>query len=263
MKKTIKRKIVRIAAQELRIHPTAQRNIVPSKLKQLIENLDLDAIGVLQAIEGTIDGERGIWIIDGQHRQKALLARGLGEWMVDVCVHLDVDTASRASEVFLKLNDRASMHPMDKFENRVRALDPIAVGVMQCIAERELKLARSTADGVLSCVNALYDLYKVDDGVSLKNTLDTVISAWGRSAAALEGKLLTGIGIVYTVFDGKVEKGTLEKKLAKYSGGASAILGDAKGLRARLKSRTLSRTVADVVIECYNSGKRSGKLDPL
>ena len=64
-------KIVRVEAQTLRLHPSAQRDIVPSKLKKLIAELDLDAIGVLHAVEYEINGENATWVIDGQHRWRA------------------------------------------------------------------------------------------------------------------------------------------------------------------------------------------------
>ena len=50
------------------------------------------------------------------------------------------------------------------------------------------------------------------------------------------------------------------KKLAKYPGGASALLGDAKGIHER-RHISVARCVAEQVIETYNSGRRSGKLD--
>lgn len=261
-KHKLKRKMIRIEARLLRIHPSAQRDLVPSKLKRLIENLDLDALGVLQAIECSIDGVHALWIIDGHHRVEALIARGLGEWPVDVLVHLDVQSPARASEVFLKLNDRVPVHPYDKFVNRVRAMDDIAVGVLKSVEDRRLTIDRSAGDGRLCCVNALMSLYSIDSGVSLNKTLDTVISAWGRDAATLEGKLIFGIGLLYKTYDGSIDTPALVKKLSKYPGGASAVIGDAKGIMRHHK-RTLPRCIAEIVIDAYNVGRRTGKLNPL
>lgn len=263
MKTSIKRKLVRVEARTLHIHPTAQRQIVPSKLKRLTEELDLDAIGVLQAVECSIDGVKGIWIIDGQHRLKALLARELGEWSVDVCIHTDVQTPARASEVFLKLNDRVAVSPFDKFENRIKALDTVALGALKCVKDHGLKVDRQVSDGHVCCVSTLLTLYGIDAGVSLNHALDTVIAAWGTTASALEGKLIAGLGMIYKTYDGSIDAPGLVKKLAKYPGGASAVIGDAKGLIRRTHQSTLPRCIAEVVVQTYNAGRRSGKLDPL
>ena len=61
-------KLLKIRADQLQPHPLAQRDTVPSRLKKLVQNLDLDAIGVLHAVEYAINGEKGTWIIDGQRR---------------------------------------------------------------------------------------------------------------------------------------------------------------------------------------------------
>jgi hypothetical protein len=262
VKPTIKRKLVRVEVQSLRIHPTAQRQIVPSQLKKLVAKMDLDKIGVLQAIECSIDGVHGIWVIDGQHRVRALLDLGFGEWTVDVCIHTDVQSPARASEVFLGLNDRASVQPFDKFTNRVRALDPIAVGALARVEDHGLTVDRSVADGHVCCVSSLMSLYGLDGGASLSLALGTIIAAWGRTAAALEGKLLFGIGLLYNTYNGSIDTPGLVKKLAKYPGGASAVIGDAKSI-ARHRKMTLPRCIAGVILESYNSGRRTGKLDPL
>lgn len=263
MRPSIKRKLIRVEVRSLRIHPTAQRQVVPSKLKRLIAELDLDAIGVLQAVECSIDGVHGIWIIDGQHRVMALMENGLGEWTVDVCIHTDVQSPARASEVFLKLNDRVAVCPYDKFDNRVKAMDPVALGVLRVAKDNGLTVERFVTDGHMCCVSALQSLYSVDSGVSLNLALGAIILAWGRVATSLEGKLIQGVGLLYKTYNGSIDTPGMVKKLARYPGGASALIGDAKGRMRRTRQSTLPRCIAKVILESYNIGRRSGKLDPL
>ena len=262
MARTSKSRFIKVAAHTLRIHPLAQRQLVPSKLRRLMAEMDLDAIGVLHAVEYEIDGVICIWIIDGQHRWRALTDLGLGEWIVEVKVHMDVTDSARASELFLKLNDRALVSAFDKFDNEVKAAFPAALGIVAILRERGVELSRSSSDGKILCVTALKNLFNIDQGETLELTLDTVLGAWGRTASAVEGKLLEGIGLIYHVYDGSVDQAMLTKKLSKYPGGASAVLGDAKGLRGHRKA-ALSRCVAQTIIEAYNTGRRKGKLDAL
>jgi len=240
----------------------AQRQLVPSKLAKIKESLDLDAIGVLHAVEYSIDGTSAIWIIDGQHRWRAIIELGLGEWVVEVKIHLDVADNARASELFLKLNDRAPVCIFDKFDNELLAKHPVAVGVAAIAAERNLKIARTGDDGAICCVSAMKKLYTLDQGKTLRLTLDTLLSAFGHTYSAVEGRLIEGLGIVYSTYNGSVEQPALVKKLGKYPGGASGLIGDGKGMRQFRKS-TLSRCIAERIIETYNTGRRAGKLDPL
>lgn len=251
-----------IPAQDLRVHPHAQRDLVQSKVKQLAAELDLDAIGVLHGVQYEIDGVTAVWIIDGQTRLSALLQHGLGEWEVDVKIHLDVKDDARAADLFLKLNYRSVVRPYDKFKNALTARRSGAVGIAKLAEERNLKVTHAGGDGSMHCISALTSLYNRDNGVALAATLDTLIQSWGRIAAALEGKLIEGLGLVYATYNGTVDRPVLAKKLSKYPGGPSALLGDAKGIR-QYRHVSLSRCVAERIIEVYNSGKISNKLDPL
>lgn len=260
--KQSKSKLVKVEAQTLRIHPTAQRDLVPSKLKRLMSNLDLDAIGVLHAVEYEIEGVRGIWIIDGQHRWHVLMDHGLGEWIVEVKIHVDVTTDARASELFLRLNDRSPVSPFDKFANAQKAGHTNAVGVVGALVKNGLKLGKASGDGLVSCVSALTKTYDIDKGVTLEAVLETVISAWGRTASATEGKIIEGLALVYATYNGQVDRPALVKKLSKHHGGAPGLIGDAKGLR-QFRTASIPRCIAERVIEIYNSGRKVGRLDPL
>ncbi len=262
MVKSPKSKLVKVAAQDLRIHPLAQRQLVPSKLKKIKDSLDLDAIGVLHAVEYPIDGVTAKWIIDGQHRWKALIDHGLGEWEVEVKLHVDATDHARASELFLRLNDRSPVSPFATFSNELTANHPDAVGVQRIAADFLLKISAAGDDGKLCCVSSAKKLYQIDGGVTFRKSLRTLVAAYGRTAAAVEGKLIEGVGLVYKTYNGSIDEGALVKKLAKHPGGASGLIGDGKGVR-EFKKASLSRCIAEVIVSVYNSGRRAGKLDPL
>ena len=88
-------------------------------------------------------------------------------------------------------------------------------------------------------MTAIKKLYEKDEGATLARTIDTLLQAWGSTAAAVEGKLVEGLGLVFGRFNGEVDQAALVKKLAKYPGGAHGLLGNAKGLRD-LRKATLS-----------------------
>jgi hypothetical protein len=261
---TPKSKIVRLEARALCIHPHAQRELVPSKLRKMLAEFDLDAVGVFHAVQYAINGKTAIWIVDGQHRWQTLMNLELGEWLVDVMIHIDSGTDARASALFLKLNSRAPVSPFAKFANEVRADVPVAVGVSQLVHAHQLKVAYSAGNGNVCCVDALKRIFAFDAGRALSLTLETAVTAWGRTEAAVDGKILQGLGIVHSKYNGSINLPSLVKKLAKYPGGASGLIGDARGVRAFRPTVTLPRCIAERVIELYNSGRSSEhRLPPL
>lgn len=249
---------MRVPARLLRVHPTAQRDIVKSALEELKAKFDLDLIGVLYCVEYEIDGVWAIWIVDGQHRWKALLDLDLGDWDVDIKIY-ECNNKTRASQLFLGANDRATVRPIFKFKNEVDANDPVAVGVVELVGARGFTFANSSAKDKICCFASLKRIYEQDGGRSLAATLDTVIGAFGRVPAAVEGKLLEGIGLIYGKYKGAVDRAAMIRKLAKYRGGASGVLGDAK-VFALGRSGAFTRAVAETVIAAYNNGRQTGRL---
>jgi hypothetical protein len=70
------------------------------------------------------------------------------------------------------------------------------------------------------------------------------------------------LGLFLKTYGGNIDRAALVKKLAKYPGGSSGLIGDARGLR-QFRHASIVRCVAEQTVEVYNSGRRGGKLDPL
>jgi hypothetical protein len=213
-------------------------------------------------VEYEIDGVTGLWIVDGQHRYRVLMDHGFGEWIVEVKIHLDVKDDARASDLFIKLNSRASVQPFDKFKNARTAGYENAVRITRIAKDCGLEVARQAGDGKICCVSALTQAYAIDGGQTLIAALETLVAAWGRTAASVEGKLIEGVAAVYKTYKDGIDRPALVKKLGKYPGGATGLLGDAKGLR-QYRHLSVGRCVAERIVEVYNSGRKVGRLDPL
>lgn len=247
-------------ARTLRIHPVAQRDgIIKSKLKQITEHLDLDAIGTVHAVEYEINGEIAAWVIDGQHRIRALLDMGLGEWEVRVEFHDDCKDNAHASALFLELNFRAAVNPTETFRNELQARKPYAVAIQSIAKRYGFNVRAFSGDTSLACAAALKRVYAFDEGRSLESALATITSAWGHNAAANEAKLIEGLGLIFKSNNGSIDKADLVKKLAKFPGGPSALVGAAKGLR-EYKRVALPSALAEVVIDNYNKGRTQNLL---
>lgn len=255
-------KVIKVKAGELMVHPIVQRALLPGRLAHLVKKLDLDAIGVLHAVEYPINNVTHIWVIDGQHRLMALLEHGFTDWEVEVKIHLDCQDDARAAELFLMLNDRAKVSPYDAFLNEIKACQADAIIINRIARELGLEIARSKGDHRLACISVLKELYQEDHGRSLKDTIKIVTSAWGTEMAALEGKIIAGVGLVIARYRTAIEYEALIGKLSSYPGRASAFLGDAKAL-ASMRRIPLTKCVAEKVIETYNKQRRQGTLAPL
>jgi hypothetical protein len=253
-------RLLKVRADSLQPHPLAQREIVPSRLKKLVESLDLDAIGVLHVVEYPIQGKSAKWIIDGQHRWRALMDHGMGEWEVEVKLHADVTDHARASALFLRLNDRSPVRPFDKFQNSLRAKEEDAIAINDIVLKNKLRIASTGGQGTVVGIGALYKTYRFDGGPALDKSLGTITQAWGLRS--FDSKLVEGIGLVFARYNGTVDQPAFITKLSKYPGGSTGLIGDARGIMEYRKV-SLPQCIAERAIETYNKGRSTGKLDPL
>jgi hypothetical protein len=255
-----KYKMLKVRADKLQPHPDAQREISNARVKKLMTDFDLDAVGTIHAVEYPIKGKSALWIVDGQHRWRALMDLGFGEWEIDVKLHLGVRDEASASGLFLKLNDRLTVRPFDKFKNRLQAKDDDAVAVNDIVLKHGLRISANSADGCIVGIASLEKTYRMDEGEALDKTLGVTTQAWGKRP--YDAKVIEGIGMVFARFNGTIDQPAMVKKLAKYPGGSPGLIGDARGLMEFAK-KPLARCIAERVIDTYNLGRRIGKLDPL
>lgn len=251
--------LLRLRADTLAVHPVAQRAIVKTHLGKIVAVLDLDKIGVLHVVQYAIRGSKRYWIVDGQHRWRALMDHGFGEWVVDVMVHDDAKDDATAAKVFLALNQRAAMAPYDRYHNRLTAGDEASIGISRIARRYGIAIARGAGDRKATCVVALEAAYARDAGKTLDATLNVIQQAWAATADSLEGQIVAGLSIMLATFGEEVDIAALAHKLAKAPGGARRLIGDANGLRQR-RPVPLSRCVAEVIVDYYNNGRRKGTL---
>lgn len=256
----IKERGIRVSMQmlpvgELRLNPRANRDLRPGRVRELFQTMDYDALGQFTAWR---DG-RDIFVIDGQHRKAAL--EKLGQTGLRVrCTVYEGATFERACDLFLKLNHSLTVRPYDKFDKGCKAGIQKFVETKRIIEAAGLNVAATSGDGKIVCVSAVVDVFDLDgDGTALARTLDWTINAWGRTAPAVEGQMLRGLGRLAHNYNGEIDDAALIKKLAKFGGGPAAILGAAKS-QQKLNGRTIGANVADTVTAIYNKGRRVGQL---
>lgn len=257
-----KTKVVRLRADQLKVHPVAQRALVPANIKRIINTFNLDAIHTFAAVQYPIKGDNGPWIVDGQHRLHALMHHDFGEWMCDVKVFIDITDDAGASRLFLELNKRAVVRTYDAYTQELVAGDPVSVGVAALLRKHHLKLGASKSDGNVVCIHALKKVFAIDGGQSLDGTLGIILNAWGSKSAATEGSVIEGLGLVISRYATVIDTATLTKKLAKFHGGPSGLIGAAGAFKQHRKT-SVPRCIAEIVIDTYNAGRRANKLSQL
>lgn len=229
--------------------------------RKLSEGFDPDGIGVPIISHRSKDSY--VWL-DGQNRGELMRRAGWGDQKIQCRVFSGLTRAQEAS-LFLVHNDNRRVQPIYKFLAKVTAGDADAVAITR-IAERVgWKISDQNGDGRIAAVVALDKVFLMDKkegmpgGDVLELTLRVVTQAWGYKAEAVDGRILLGIGALFSRFGDAIERAVLVKKLAEFPAGASGVLGKARG-RQQFQGGTVAHCVAEVVVTVYNARRRNNVL---
>lgn len=252
-----------VLLSELRIDPEAQRALNKPWVKQRVSQFDADQLGYM-VVNRRKDGH--LYIIDGQHRAELLRAVGWGNQKV-ACELFDGLTQKEEAALFIARNTRINVRTFDKFRVRVTAGEPTAVDIHRIVLDCGLALSQQIkGEGQVNAVASLERIYRGAGITSGKNgaavlsrALRTIQSAWGRESANFEGAIVEGVGLVLTRYN-KIDAGILAAKLGKFAGGAAGLRNKARQAR-EVHGGTLSRCIAGLIVERYNRGKSSAKLE--
>lgn len=252
----------RIRPNELTVVFGIQREAIQAWVRKLSRNFRREAIGVIY-VSKRQDGT--LAMLDGQHRVLALIEMGQGEQPVDCLVYegLSVD---QEAELFLRFNDRRGVAATDKFRVGVAAGREDCVAIASILDELHLQIAgapMTNGNAPISCPAAMLSIYNRSGerggDAALRCALRCAITAFGTDGAALDGRIVGGLGELFLA-NAWVESDKLAERLAKFPGGASGLIGKAKG-RYEFESASMSKCVARIAADAYNSRRTKHRIE--
>lgn len=251
--KKIKReaRIRTVKLGDLRVSPTAQRDLNQARVNKIVDSLDMERLGTL-----TVSQRDGyFWIIDGQHRYNALktfFGEGYEDWEVEAWCYFDL-TEKQEAEKFLQHNEVLAVSAYDRFRLSVEAERPLESDVDRIVRSLGLKVAKAQSHGSISAVTALTSAYSKYGPRGLVGTLYVIREAFGDRG--FESVIISGLALFRGRFEGRVSDEQLIKKLNGYSGGVKGLLNRAALIREQF-GQPVPTCVAAAITEAYNRGLR-------
>lgn len=246
-------------ASSLIIDERVQRHIRPGHLKHITSKLDLDAIGVI-TVSRRDDGT--LVIIDGQHRVRALVDAGMGDWPV-TCRVFEGLTVAQEAGLFRRYNTTSKTNAIEDLLKAIVEGEPEAVAI-NAIAERnKLRISLNGGPGYIACATAMRKVYGAKEygPAALGFAIHVGVSAWGANSDSVDSIIVRGLGEFYLRYGEEIDRAPLIRKLGKHTGGPRGLIGKAKTL-ADLQHTSVHRALTATVLGLYNA-QRSNKLPPL
>lgn len=237
---------------EMRVSPVAQRELNQARVDRLAAELNLEQLGT-----PTVNKRDGhYFIIDGQHRVRALEQHGWGDQKIQCWTYLDL-TEQEEADKFDRLNDVLAVHAFDKFRVRIVAGREIESDIDRVVRSNGLCISRDKMPGGISAVGTLTKVYKRSDSTTLGRTLRIIRDAYGDPG--LEAPVIDGISLLCQRYNGELPEEVAAARLASAHGGVNGLLGRAEKLR-RDTGAYRSHCVAAAAVEIINQGRGGKKL---
>lgn len=246
-------------ASSLFMDERIQRAIRPRHLRKIRSALDPDAIGVI-IVSRRPDGR--LAVLDGQHRVRALIDEGRGDYLV-TCKIFEGLTIPEEAGLFRRFNMTSKTSALEDLEKAILEGEPEAIAIHKMVVRNGYRLSRSPG-ATIACAAQLRAAYRAQDNgpASLGFSLHVATQAWGAHSDSVDGSIVRGLAGLYLAFGEEIDRAALINKLAKHKGGAPGFLGQAKAL-AGLEHLTVHHAVARRAHGLYNKGRRVGLLPPL
>jgi hypothetical protein len=247
--------------KRLTVDERIQRPLNQNWIKRTAPNFDPDALG---ALEISLRKDGRYVIVDGQHRKAMLETLGYLDQLAPCLVHRGL-TFEQEAKLFVNKNTMRRPELLDFYLQRLNAKEELAVAIHEIVSEFGLTIGRGNNDKNIQAIKAVQVTYLGDRGKgsgrnpkALRDTLWTLIAAWGSASEVFTGDVLEGLGLMFLRDNTTIDRKLLAEKLAK-QGSVSRIIGRAK-MAKETHGGSVARNVAGVATELYNRGHRVNKL---
>ena len=236
----------------------AQRTYDPKWAQAIATDLDPDMFGVLSVcpVNG---GDFRYHLIDGRHRRNAVEIL----WGTDQkvpCNVFEADTAERAAQIFNTLNtSRKNPKSLDIFKTRVTGKVEPELSVSKIIKESGWHWGSGVMDATLHATGACIHTYKHYGDDTLRRTLHTITTIFGKPYEAMNAQLVRGFALFLARYGEHIDWNHFTKRIQKdYT--PNRLRGRAKALNEGYRDG-LPANVCRALFMSYNQGMRKNKLE--
>lgn len=247
-------KLEMIDVKDLTIDPRAQRELNDAHADKIAARFDIRMFGC--AVISSRDGER--YILDAQHRIAAAKSAGF-RGKVPALVHEGLSIAEEAG-LFLALNNKKALHPVDKFTARVTAGEALAVEIDKVMGSVGFGIApasgKKTNNRAVQAVSTVESAYKRHGGRVLAGAFMVIAHSWpSLPKEAVSGRIIAAVASSISPVVGADESKMIEQ-LAKVSPGQ--IMANADYAVSANRDAAVRKSEADIdaVLRAYNKGSK-------
>lgn len=234
-----------------------QRAFVRSRQKKLEETFDELAVGsiVVSRRAPGVDV-----VIDGRHRVRAMIAKGVTKCMCQVLHGLTLEEEAR---LFLAYNkERGAPKAIEVFKGRLIAKDDVAVALDRICTECEWTISKAaTRPNVTKAVAELERTMRVLSNEGLRAVLRFISACWKGDDRNGEAVIIQGVTLLFRVYRAYFQDyENVRDAAAKLSKHEASVYTKRARSRMELGRESRGKAILSVMVEEINKGRRTRKL---
>lgn len=242
---------------DLNVDVSYQRDISNHKVSKISRIFDPDAFGYL-IVGMRTDGT--FWVIDGQHRWKAMQEIGWTDQNVPCFVLIGTTPEIEARLYDLYNGNRGMPRIAERFKARLRHGDPEAVVIREIVHEVGYHLFFSRGSlprGHIGAVNSLIRVHQQGKPGDLFKVLTLCRELWGDDPAGVSGDLIMGMYAFTSRYRDQFE---MAKLIDKLKGTSPTGLVNRGRQVSEVVGGAVYVGIARAILKAYNDGKKINRL---
>lgn len=252
------RKFGWLSLKELEIDERIQRAEVISHVNRIARKFREELLGtaVVSARFEASTGKYRYFVLDGQQRRAGALKYGFtGNIRVDV--HYNLTLADEA-RLFLGLNERKPVQPVQMFKDEIIAGNPDAIAVQKILDD--LGVPFGTSRGYSGAKSALRLVARGNGSTTLRWALTQVQKIYDADGkgSCYDASVVEAFFWLYEHHGIRVDEDNLYAKLSRQGGGTDDLVGHAKTIKS-VRGGRIGVNLIRAIIARYNQDKRSAR----
>lgn len=235
----------------LSFDPQVNRDVDLAWVADLARRYDRANVGTL-VVSARANGQ--YIVIDGQHRVLAARDALQGDTEFHCDLRYGLTVADEAA-LFLELNKRRQVSPVDRFRKSVVAGHEPETSIDAVLNSLGIGMTRHVGPRTVGGPRAVTSLQRKGGDALLALTISTALEAWPNDADGLCEEILRGLGEVLHRHRDEIDVRTFARRL-KTRKTAGGLRGQAK-TAASIHGGALWNHVADALVSAYNHGRRN------
>lgn len=206
-------------------------------------------------------------IIDGHHRIAAACKAGLGDTEVITYCHPPVETDMWVGNMYIGLNNTLASTPTEKFLMRLRAADPVAIGVAAIIEAAGFEgIVDAPTDGCVHTPTACEWVYtggpyrrRGNTPEALAFALEATKKTYGKTRQAVRRDFIRGFGSFALRYP-KTDPAEVARKVRERHPEPSDLISDTSTMADALGCQS-HKAMALVIRQDYNHQRKGRRLE--